>query len=223
MYLWLLLSVQMLCEVKSSHMSICRRSGAAFKDGGPPLSSLNSSGFLFMVKFSSQLEKKGLLWPHLHSWPPPGIISHSWHRARGTLKLIGWAWRGYECYDWWSPREIEFLLVVMKKPGGECGRDNVSIKSHTSVHTRTHTRLIYQPHTLICPDILREIPQRGEWSQPKFSQEQILAAPTIFLNSINWKLIFWSLLNEIHLTDCGRCQSGGFPYQVDSPMCLRDT
>lgn len=46
---------------------------------------------------------------------------------------------GIECYDWWSPGEIELLLVVMKKPGGARGGDNVT-------HTHTH---------LICPGVLR--------------------------------------------------------------------
>lgn len=79
----------------------------------------------------------------IHS-PPPGAISHSWHHAAGTLKLIGRAWRGYECYDWCSPGEIEFLLVVMKGPAGEHGWDNISIKTEedTHTHTQTHGRYI---------------------------------------------------------------------------------
>lgn len=86
-----------------------------------------AESFLFMAKIFSELEKN-LMWSHSHSCPSPGVISHSWHRAGGTLKLIGQAWRGYDCYDWRSPGEIEFLLVVMKRPEGEHGWDKVSIK-----------------------------------------------------------------------------------------------
>lgn len=94
------------------------------------------TGFLFMLKYFLRLWK-ALLCCHLHSCPSPGVISHSWHWARGTLKLIGRAWRGYECYDWRSPGEIEFSLVVMKKPDGEHGWDNVSMKLKRTGHKQS--------------------------------------------------------------------------------------
>lgn len=98
--------------------------------------------------------------------------------GRGTLTLIGWAWRGYESYDWWSPREIEFLLVVMKKPGGEHGQDKANTHALTSSISHTH--------------LLGGIPvstSEANEGEPNFTQELILAALTTFLISTNWTLI----------------------------------
>lgn len=55
------------------------------------------------------------------------------------MPLIGRARRGYDCYDWRSPGEIEFLLVVMKRPEGERGRDDVSLKVKGRGRRDTHT------------------------------------------------------------------------------------
>lgn len=97
------------------------------------------------------------MWSHLNSCPPPGVISHSWHRAGGTLKLIGRACRGYECYDWWSPGEIEFLLVVMKRPEGEHGLDKVSIKLKHRRESRAHTTAL--PHLSPAHTVLATSPR----------------------------------------------------------------
>lgn len=44
------------------------------------------------------------------------------------MKLTGQAWGGYEGYDWRGSGEIDFLLVVMKKPGGAHGRGGGGMK-----------------------------------------------------------------------------------------------
>ena len=77
----------------------------------------------------------------MHS-PPPGAISHSWHHAAGTLKLIGRAWRGYECYDWRSPGG-NWVLIGGNE--GACRRAWLRQYKHKNWggHTHTHTRPIY--------------------------------------------------------------------------------